>query len=129
MSRIINGFWAINFIEYSQDQEIMYQFGSNILIFDWNKVSLPSYLDDYKNPLKEEGTWKVVQEEGQYFLIIENTENEFFAGKHKVCFKKDYKKKLITMIVHSDYLYFEANKGLFYFTKEHKTIDDFLCVE
>lgn len=123
---IVKGFWAIDFIEYSQNQNILYECGSNILIFKRNTVSMPVYREDADNPLKRNGKWKITREGEQYFLTID-TENEIFAGTHKICFKKDYENRLIKMIIQSDYLYLEASKGLFNFDKDNYKIDNYLC--
>ncbi|MDR1679874.1 MAG: hypothetical protein LBR81_08900 [Prevotellaceae bacterium] len=124
---IVKGFWTINFMEYSQNQEILYEFGTNILIFKKkNECTIPAYREDYRNPSNRQGIWKITQQGEQYFLTI-NTENEIFAGTHKICFKKDYQKKLIKMIIQSDYLYIESSKFMFNFDRDNKIIDNYLC--
>ena len=126
IEKAVKGFWAIDFMEYSQNQDILYELLSNILIFDNNECTMPTYIEYHKVQSKEQGTWKITQQGEQYFITID-TENEIFAGTHKICFKKDYENKLIKMIIHSDYLYLESSKGLFHFDRDNKIIDNYLC--
>ena len=126
IKQVGRGFWAIDFIEYSQNKDILYECGTNIIIFKDEKCTMPIYFEDRHNASKRYGNWEIIQERGQYFLKI-NTDNEIFGGIHKVCFKKDYEKKIIKMTLSSDYLYMECSKGLFNFDRDNEIIDDYLC--
>lgn len=124
-SQLIEGFWAVDKIKY-KGEDLSYLFMVNLIFFDENKCTLPIIQEYYGNIRKEEGEWKIIKEGREIYIVIK-TENEFFAGKHEVCFEKDYKNKVIKMIVKSKNLYFEATKGLFNFDKNNYLFDKYLC--
>lgn len=125
IKKAVKGTWSIDKIEY-KGEDMMYDILSNMIIFESNECDLPTYKENYKIKAKQKGTWELTQEGEQYFLTIK-TENEIFAGKHKVCFKKDYEKKLIKMIITSENLFVECGKWLVDFDKSNHSIDDYLC--
>lgn len=126
INKIVRGFWTISTIEY-QGENIFYDLLSNIIIFEREKCSIPTFPENHKIKLKNGGIWNITKRDGQYFLTITDTENEIFAGTHKICLEKHLDKKLITLVISSEKLYIECQKGLFNFYKDHKTIDDYLC--
>ncbi len=125
VNQAVKGFWSIDRIEYKR-VDLLYDIGGNIIIFDRNNCTLPTYIDNLKIKSKRNGTWEITQDGEQYYLTI-TTGNEIFAGKHKICFKKDYDKKLIKMFITSENLFIECRKGLFNFDKDNKCIDEYLC--
>lgn len=125
INKAVKGVWSIDKMEY-KSKDLLYDIGANMIIFESKDCTLPTYLENLKINSKRQGTWEVSKEEDQYFLTI-RTGNEIFLGKHKICFKKDHKNKLIKMIINSENLFVECHKGLFNFDKNNHSIDDYLC--
>ena len=125
IKQVVKGFWTIDKIEYKK-QDLFYDILSNVIIFERNKCNMPTFYEYHKIESNEQGVWEVTQEGDKYYLTIK-TGNDIFAGKHNICFKKDYENKLIKMFITSDSLFVECRKGLFNFDKDNKIIDDYLC--
>lgn len=104
----VEGIWSIDEMYY-QEENIMFNFLSNIIIFKEEGVcSLPIV---YRND-PERGSWEVHKKDRIAYLNVQS-KNEFFAKQYVVNFERDPKARVLRMILVSGDLYIKCTKGLY----------------
>lgn len=95
--RKLKGNWTIDLIE-EKEQDIMFQFTSNLITFKNNKDCIVPQSRENNNT---KGKWKFIKENEKYYLEIKIKGNKF-AGKYRIDFKNDNETKLLKMFLLSD---------------------------
>lgn len=117
IENLLDGLWSIrsNSIIY-KNEDLTYCISSNIISFSDSECKLPIMDKDCGGSVDDSnlGNWSIYQNNNDWFLKIEGN-NEIFDREFKVCFYKDSNNKLLFMVLESDDLYLECNKGLFNF--------------
>lgn len=128
----VQGWWTIDTIYY-KGYDLRTCLIGNSLDFKINKQSILPIAEKYCEPAVTKSYSKLANIEIIQSVNLKDTipfrmkittDNEVFAGIHKLVFYKDDPNKLLKMEIWSDSLYIICRKGLFNFDKNIKLINE-----
>lgn len=112
---------------YSIDELIVngelltYSLGANMISFgNDQKCNLPTVLDEESNYLTEirTGSWKLNSIDT---MLSITSEHSILRGKFKLSFEKDFKRKLLQIVLENDSVHLRASKFMQNFDKNGKS--------
>lgn len=113
---ILHGSWVINTFTYN-GKDMSNEMVVNIISFsEYGKVRIPKIGFAIADKSEQIGKWDFHENTSQIFL---ETQSEYFFGYYNLCFKKNFEKNSIRLIIKSDSIYLIAEK----FLSENHLID------